>query len=108
MTKATVDPGICGLKTVLSIESEDMQNVVIKIESQCPYITKMGKELEILGQIDGFTEVFTKFGDSKVFEIAKSCCKHAACPVPTAILKGIEAECGLALIKDVNISITKE
>ncbi|HHY24230.1 MAG TPA: hypothetical protein GX527_08350 [Clostridiaceae bacterium] len=63
---------------------------MIKAESNCPYIIKMGDELERLEELDGFTEVFSKFGDSRVFEIAKLCCKHAACPVPTAILKGIE------------------
>lgn len=43
----------------------------------------MGEKLGELGQTDIFTEVFAKFGDSRVFEIAKSCCKHAKCPAPT-------------------------
>lgn len=34
--------------------------------------------------------------------------KHAACPVPSAIIKGVEVACGLALPKDVEIKIAKE
>ena len=68
----------------------------------------MGEVLGELGKLDGLTEVFSKFGDSRVFEIAKMYCKHVACVVPSAILKGIEVECGLALIKDVNIAMQKE
>ena len=53
------------------------------------------------------TEIFKPFGESEVYALAKEYCKHAVCPVPGAILKAIEASCGLALTKNVHIEITK-
>lgn len=40
-----------------------------------------------------------------VVEVAKKYCRHPVCPVPTAVLKGIEASIELALSRDVIISI---
>jgi hypothetical protein len=105
MTKVVIEPGVCGLKTTVAVQSDDMQNAVVKAESQCPAIMKL---VESLGELDSFTEIFNKFGESEVFKAAKAHCSHAACPVPTGILKGLEAECGLALPRDVSIQITKE
>jgi hypothetical protein len=64
----------------------------------------MSQELK---EVDAFEEYFSKFGNSKVYELAKKFCKHPACPVPSAIIKGIEVACGLALPKDVEITISK-
>lgn len=49
-----------------------------------------------------------KFTLLKIYELAKKYCKHAACPVPSAIIKGVEVACGLALPKDVEIRIAKK
>jgi hypothetical protein len=35
-------------------------------------------------------------------------CKHAACPVPSGIIKAIEVASGLALPKDASITVTQE
>ena len=102
MTKVCVDPGICGLKTTLEIEKLSAKRVKVGIQSQCDAMVKMG---EALGELDTYHEVFSEFGKSSTFEMAQKHCKHAACPVPTAILKGIEVECGLALAADVHMEI---
>jgi hypothetical protein len=49
-----------------------------------------------------------KIGDTKTYELANKYCEHPACPVPCAIIKGIEAACGLALVKNATIKIIKE
>ena len=49
-----------------------------------------------------------KKNTSKVYEVASRHCKHLACPVPCGIIKGIEAACGLALPKDVEMKIQKK
>ncbi|WP_273327300.1 DUF6951 family protein [Vallitalea guaymasensis] len=105
MANVRVKPGICGFDTTIHIKSEDMQNVNIIIETECPNYKNMSEEL--IG-VDGFGEVFGTFGDSKVFDLSKKYCKHPSCPIPTAILKGIEVECGLALPQKVEMDITKE
>lgn len=105
MAEVKVNPGICGFKTKIKVNSEDMQNAIVKIITECPNIKPLEHELT---EVDGFAECFSKLGESKVYELAKKYCKHPACPVPSAIIKGIEVACGLALPKDVEIKITKE
>jgi len=104
MTKVQVNPGICGLKTQLTITADDMQIVAVEIQSECPHIVAMQ---EGLNELDGYEECFAKYSDSTVYKIAEKHCKHLACPVPTAIIKGMEVACGLALPKDVEICINK-
>jgi hypothetical protein len=104
MVEVKVNPGICGLNTVIKVDSEDMQNAVIEIVTECPNIKPMEQELK---EADGYEECFARLGDSMVYQLANKYCKHSACPVPSAIIKGIEVACGLALPKDVDIKISK-
>ena len=104
MIKVTVDPGICGLHTQINVASEDGQNALISIHTECPNLKPLEDELK---QADGFSECFGSMCDTQVYALANKYCKHTACPVPSAIIKGIEAACGLALPKDAAIVITK-
>lgn len=104
MARVDVSPGICGLNTKLLITADDMQMVKVEIESDCPYIMAMKDGLV---DLDGFEECFAKYGESTVYKVAGEHVKHLACPVPTAIIKGMEVACGLALPKDVTINIEK-
>jgi hypothetical protein len=104
MITVTVDAGVCGFETVIKAESEDMQNVKLKIESNCADIQSMADELK---ELDAFKENFTKIGESAVYESARRYCKHTACPVPAGIHKAIEAAAGLALPKDASIKVEK-
>ena len=72
---------------------------------QCKDIQDLGKELT---SVNGMEEVFKKYGESVVAKLGNKYCRHSTCPVPGAILKGIEAACGLALPKDVHIVMTKK
>lgn len=104
MATVNVNPGICGLKSTIKVISEDMQNAQIEFLTQCPNLKPLEQELK---EADGYEECFSKLGESTVYELGKKYCRHAACPVPSAILKGIEVACGLALPKDVEIKIDK-
>jgi hypothetical protein len=105
MATVKVNPGICGLKTTITVTSEDMQIAVIHIESECPAVAAMEKDI---GEIDSYEECFSKFGGSRVYSAADAHCRHVACPIPSAIIKGIEVTCGLALPKNVEMSIEKD
>ena len=105
MAKVDVNPGICGLKTQLTITADDMQIVKVEIQSECPYIVAMK---DGLSEMDWYEECFAKYSESTVYKVAEKHCRHLACPVPTAIIKGIEVACGLALHKDVIIHVEKE
>ena len=104
MAEVKVNPGICGLESQITIVSEDMQNACVKITTHCPHVKQMESELQ---DIDCFEECFSKINSSRVYQAADKHCKHAACPVPSAIIKGLEVACGLALPKDVDFNIKK-
>ncbi len=105
MAKVDVHPGICGLKTQLICTADDEQMVTVDIQSECPHILAMK---EGLTDLDGYSECFARYSDSTVYQIAEKHCKHLACPVPTAIIKGMEVACGLALPGEVSIQIEKD
>ena len=105
VVEVNVDPGICGLKSKITVESSDMMSAKVSIESDCPDIRKMGENIK---EIDSMKDVFAKLGDSTVYQLGKKFCKHGTCPVPGAILKGVEVACGLALPKNVHIEIEKK
>ncbi|NLM78583.1 MAG: hypothetical protein GX173_10935 [Ruminococcaceae bacterium] len=104
MTRVTVTPGICGLQTKLLLTAGEDQMISILIESACPHIQAMQEDLR---ELDAYTACFARFSDSVVFASADKHCRHLACPVPTAIIKGLEVAAGLALPRSVHIEMEK-
>lgn len=104
MARVRVNPGVCGMTTTITVTSEDMQTADVAIESECPAVKRLEAELQ---GIDGYAECFSKFSDTRVYGAANAHLKHVACPVPAAILKGIEVACGLALPHDAEIKIER-
>ncbi len=104
MIQVTVDAGVCGFKTVIRASTDDMQKARLEIESGCPDIRGVAEELK---EADCMQEVFGKVGSKQIYEAARKHCKHGACPVPMGIVKAVEAACGLALPKDVHLTIEK-
>lgn len=101
MKSVTINPGVCGFSTEVKASTEDGQTVRLEIISSCEHVKKLA---ELLGaEVDGYAVCFGKFGCGPVFDAAREACRHAACPVPTGIIKCIEVECGLALPQDVEI-----
>lgn len=104
MANIKVDPGICGLLSEIQISSEDGMTAVFDVKTECPYIRKMA---DAVPSVNGYEEVFKKYGDGNIALAAKEYCQHAVCPVPMAMLKGVEVICSLALAKDVIVTIEK-
>jgi len=98
VVEVNVDPGICGLKSKITVEAPDMMSAKVSIKSDCPDIRKIGENIK---EIDPMKDVFAKIGESSVYQLGKEFCSHGTCPVPGAILKGVEVACGLALPKGV-------
>ncbi|MEI8094292.1 MAG: hypothetical protein WCG80_08785 [Spirochaetales bacterium] len=105
MAHVHVEPGICGFTTEITAVADDDLQVKVSLTSDCEAIKAMEADLQ---ELDGYTEVLGKWGSSTVAKAARLHCHHAACPVPAAILKGIEVACVLALPKDVVMRISKE
>jgi hypothetical protein len=104
MVEIKVNPGVCGFIANLKFNSEDAQMVNVSVQTGCTYVQEF---VAALGELDAFIECLGKFGTGTVSEMAHKYCKHSACPVPSAILKGIEVECGLALPKNTEFIVTK-
>jgi hypothetical protein len=104
MAKAVINAGACGFTTEIIAESEDMNTTVLKITSDCPNFKNLNNTLN---KVDAMDVCFNKVGEGVIFDACRKFCKHAACPVPTAIIKAVEVECSLALPKDVIIKVTK-
>jgi len=103
MTIIELNPGACGLKTIIEAKLVAPGHVYVSITSDCADVS----ELKI-GIVDAMTELFGGFNDPKVYSKADEHIKHGACPVPCAILKAVEAEADLAVPRDVVFEIRKE
>ncbi len=104
MATAHVDAGICGFTTTVHTAGEG-RALKVTIESDCEHIRKLAAALT---EVDPFREISFRGDGPVTYELARLHCAHAACPVPTGILKAIEVEAGLALPRDVTITVTKE
>lgn len=102
MATINVQPGICGMKSVIHAESEDGQTCRVTIDTPCEAIQALAAEL---GEVDGFSAAFSNFPDNPVYQAAARHYKHAACPLPSAIIKAVEVTCELALPETVNFEI---
>jgi hypothetical protein len=101
---ARITAGICGFTTTVRTSSEGPV-VKVDIESDCEHIKKLAAALT---EVDPYREITFRGAGPLTYELAREHCAHAACPVPTGILKAIEVDAGLALPKDVTITVTKE
>jgi hypothetical protein len=99
-----IEAGICGFSTTVKAHGED-RAVKLEIVSDCEHIHKLAAALT---EVDPFREISFRGDGPVTLELARVHCAHAACPVPVGILKAIEVEAGLALPKDVTITVTRE
>ena len=101
MTKLKVEPGICGMEAIITADSEDGMECEISVETQCKMIRKLFEGIG--GSVNAY-EICMPRGEEEKFAAAliRQYPTHAACPMISALIKCVEAECGLALKKDVS------
>jgi cell wall assembly regulator SMI1 len=103
LSKVTVSAGICGFTAIIKARKAGKRKVKVKISCPCDMVKNLDKDLE--GEIS--RDVLVRICDSEIYRLATKHIKHTACPVPTAVLKAIEVELGLALPKDVRMKVKK-
>lgn len=84
---------------IVAVLGDDFR-VSLSIETDCPNIERIKVSL---GPVDPVAEVSGGIGGSAVYEWAKGL-PHAACPVPCALVKCVEAEGGLGLKRNVSMT----
>lgn len=104
MTRVIVSSGTCGFSVTVTAEKREGKEIHISLDTECEMVKKMAEDISTLGMM----AVFTGFLNNPVYKAAERHLKHAACPVPSGILKAIEAEAGLCLPKDVKMSFIKD
>jgi hypothetical protein len=102
VARLTINPGACGLSTVVEVVKDDGKNFRVKISSECEMVEKLGGKIQGLVMMDAFKKIL----DNPVYRDGSSCLKHVSCPVPCGILKALEVEAGLAVPRDVTMRFT--
>ncbi|MGE5172930.1 MAG: DUF6951 family protein [Betaproteobacteria bacterium] len=104
MTKVIVNSGACGFSVTIKAEKGTDGKITVSLDTDCEMVKKMLEEIAVL---DRFAPL-TGFQNNPVHRSAAKHLKHAACPVPSAILKAIEVEAGLNVPKDASICFVKD
>jgi len=108
--RAVIDPGICGFKTVVTAETEDGRNVTFNFNSECETIKKLGEQINAISPVDAIMTLGP--GENPMLLAARKllqtagCCD--ACVVPAGAVKIMHVVSGMAIPKDVTLTITKE
>ena len=108
--KATVDidAGICGFKTRSVVTSENGQNVFFDVQSDCEKIRRLSAEIQAKNEIDAYEEI-SAAEESVLLKTARNVLTGfcAGCAVPAGLFKAMQVASGLALPRDIIISLTK-
>ncbi|MEM3538607.1 MAG: hypothetical protein QXM29_02370 [Nitrososphaerales archaeon] len=97
-TKVSVNPGACKRKVIIQANKSNSK-VIVSLESDCPSVIELSKRISEVSM----REMLRRMDDNIIYKAASEVKLHPTCPIPSAILKAIEAEFGLALKKDVKI-----
>lgn len=104
MSKVTVFTGICGFTAIIKVKKQEDGSLKISMASPCEMIKKMGEELK---EVDWAQAITRNMCDSIIYQVANRHIRHTACPAPSAVLKAVEVEVGIALPKDVTMKIER-
>lgn len=104
MTRVIVNSGACGFTVTITAEKGMEKKVLVFLDTACEMVQKMEKDVASLDRM----VALIGFLDNPVYRSAAKHLKHAACPVPSAILKAIEVESGMNVPKDVRIEFIRE
>jgi hypothetical protein len=92
--------------TEIRATSQDPSGMVsLDINSRCESIQGLADGLKVVNPEE---EISFRGDGPNTLRMAAKHCKHAACPVPSGIIKAIEVAAGLALPKDASIKVTRE
>ena len=103
MARAEIFAGNCGFNTEVEATMEG-KVCRLSITSECDAISRMAEELT---EVDPYQEISFRRAMPKIHEAGIKYCTHAACPVPSGIVKAVEIEAKLALPTDVIIKLSK-
>jgi hypothetical protein len=101
MTRAVVNPGVCGMTVNIEVTKDSQRRVKIDITTNCEKVNGMAGALSEVSLLDALKRPI----DSEVYRAASEHGLCVSCPVAMAILKAIEVENGLALPSSVTVQL---
>lgn len=104
MAKATIMSGVCGFKTEVTAEKGEGFTILLDTVSDCPAFKNLNASLS---EVDSMACIMDKVGQGAIYEACRINCQHSACAVPMGIIKVVEVAAGLALPKDITVTLTK-
>ncbi len=104
MTTVVVNSGACGFTVTITVSKGKDRTIEVVLDTACEMVRKMQPEIAVLDRM----AVLGGFGSGPVHRSAAKHLKHAACPVPSGILKAIEIETGMNVPRDATIMFKKE
>jgi len=103
--QASIGGGVCGLHTTVEAVSVDGMTVTVRIESDCPLVSKMAAEIT---SVDALDELMRKpYIETTPALLSAKHKLHTACVVPAGVLKAVEAAAGLALPGQCEIKLSR-
>ncbi|MBN1640228.1 MAG: hypothetical protein JXA09_03245 [Anaerolineae bacterium] len=104
--RAQVSAGVCGFETSVEAQSPDGVSVVLMIESTCPKVRALARELQ---ELNAFEEILQRpLAETTPVRLAAQHGLHASCLVPVGVLKAVEAAASLALPATSTIAVVKD
>lgn len=104
MSIVEVAAGVCGFSARIACEADETYAVTVRVESDCPRVQELAKRLD---RVAILSEMGKPLPETSVYRAAGESRLHIACPVPAAMLKGIEVAAGLALPADAHITVRR-
>jgi hypothetical protein len=104
LATAKINSGVCGYHTTVKAQADRNYIVALQIESQCEAIQKLAENLT---EVNALNEISFQGNPPETLQKGAEFCTHAACPVPSGILKAVEVAAGLALPANVSIELEK-
>ncbi len=104
MTTVVVSSGACGFTVTIKASKGKGRTIEVVLETACEMVQKMQGDVASLDRM----AALVSFDKNAVYRSAAKHLRHAACPVPSAILKAIETEAGMNVPRDATILFKKE
>jgi len=103
--RGTISAGVCGFVTEVVGRSEDGQNVVLAISSDCEHVRALAA---LMPELDAYAEIGAGHDGvllRLVREELRGCC--SGCVVPAGLFKAMQVSAGLALPQQVSMQFER-
>lgn len=92
------------MKAFIQVTKLSDRTLKVAIDTECEMVRALGTQVEAVRA----ESALVRWSKSEIHRHASCYIKHAACPIPMAVLKAIEVEAGLALPRDVTVRFVSD